>query len=275
MPPKNFEKSKELFAEFCELVAQLRDPVTGCPWDLSQTHKSLAHYLVEEAYEASSAMQENSADKMCDELGDVLLQVVLNAQLGADAKTFMIDDVIRGIHEKMVRRHPHVFGSEHEKKQREISQIHKRWDEIKKTESGRDEESSLMIDKKAHKIFPATHQAAKIGKIARSVGFDWEQTDEVILKLSSELKEFQEEWEISPGVHNRERLYEEIGDIYFSLAQLCRHLDADPELLAYNGNKKFLKRFAAMEGLAASREKNIANMTKTELEALWIEIKKN
>ena len=274
MSPRNFDKSKELFAEFCELVAQLRDPLRGCPWDLSQTHQSLARYLVEEAYEASSAMQENSAAKMCDELGDVLLQVVLNAQLGADAKSFAIDDVIRGIHAKMVRRHPHVFGSEQEKKQRDIGQIHKRWDEIKKTESGRDEGSSLMIQKKAHKVFPATHQAAKIGKIAHNVGFDWEQTDEVLEKLSSELKEFQEEWQISPGLHNRERLYEEIGDIYFSLAQLCRHLDADPELLAYNGNRKFLKRFAAMEELAVSRGRDIANMSKTELEALWNEIKK-
>lgn len=274
MSLKNYDKSKELFAEFCELVAQLRDPVTGCPWDLSQTHQTLARYLVEEAYEASAAMQENSPAKMCDELGDVLLQVVLNAQLGADAKTFVIDDVIRSIHEKMVRRHPHVFGNEQEKKQRDIGQIYKRWDEIKKTEGGRDEDASLMVQKKAHKVFPATQQAAKIGSVAKSVHFDWEHTDQVVEKVFSEFREFKEEWDKNPEPANRERLYEEIGDIYFSLAQLCRHLDADPELLAYNGNRKFLKRFAAMENLAASRGQELANLAKTDLEALWNEIKK-
>ncbi|MBP6218420.1 MAG: nucleoside triphosphate pyrophosphohydrolase [Oligoflexales bacterium] len=268
-----FDNAKELFAQFCELVATLRDPIKGCPWDLSQTHQSLMKFLVEEAYEVSAAVQEDDPAKICDELGDILLQVVLNAQLGADAKTFTIDQVIQAIHDKMTRRHPHVFGTEEEKQERELSQIYKRWYEIKKAENPK-AEASFMQQQKVHKIFPATSQAAKIGSVAQRVGFDWDETDAVLQQFFSEVKELQEEWQLSATRENKARLQEEIGDVYFSLAQVCRHLDLDPEMTASQGNQKFLKRFAAMEDLVAKQGKHISNLRKDEWEELWSEVKK-
>jgi len=265
--------SKEKFADFCELVAQLRHPVTGCPWDLKQNHESLAKYMIEEAYEAATVMKENDPAKICDELGDVLLQVVLNAQIATDNKTFGIEDVIQSIHSKMYRRHPHVFGSDEDKKAREVPQIMKRWEEIKHAENEHLADKPYMEQKGVHKVFPATTQAAKIGKAARSIKFDWKTPDQVFDVLLSEIQELKNEWQKSHDKSSTE-IYSELGDVYFSLAQLCRHLDLEPELVAMDGNHKFLNRFKKMEDLAKKHGENVTSISEARLEELWNEVKK-
>lgn len=268
MPRENFKAAQEAFGAFCELVEQLRNPVSGCPWDLKQNHTTLAKYMVEEAYEAAAVMKENKTAEICDELGDVLLQVVLNAQIASDEKNFRIEDVIQSIHTKMFRRHPHVFGSEEDKKAREIPQIMKRWEEIKSSEKDADKQSSYMEQKGVHKVFPASTQAAKIGKAAKSINFDWKTPDEVFDVLLSEIQELKKEWQESKNKKSPE-LYAELGDVYFSLAQVCRHLDLEPELVAHDGNQKFLKRFQQMEKIAKSRNQEISDLQETDLEDLW------
>ena len=273
MSQDKFVQAKEAFALFCDIIAQLRDPKTGCPWDLKQTHPSLAKYLIEEAYEAASVMQENDAHKICDELGDVLLQVVLNAQLAADEKSFTITDVIQAVHEKIVRRHPHVFGTDEDKTQRELPQIMKRWDEIKQSEKKEKSHESYMEQRGVQSVFPATTQAYKIGKLAHGVGFDWTHPDEVFDKLISELGELKSEWQKQRTPSVLSQIQNEIGDIYFTLAQLCRHLNWEPELVAHDGNKKFLRRFAQMETLIRADGKKLQDLKNSELEPYWIRVK--
>ncbi len=273
MTKHNFDTAKEAFAEFCKLIERLRDPVNGCPWDLKQNHQTLAKYMIEEAYESAAVMKENNTALICDELGDVLLQVVLNAQIANDAKTFAIEDVIRSIHEKMFRRHPHVFGSVEEQKKREIPQIMERWEEIKKSEKVLHDTSTYMQEKGVYKVHPASTQAAKIGKAAKGVNFDWDNPEEVFDVLLSEIQELKTEWKRSHKKHSPE-LYSELGDVYFTLAQLCRHLDLEPEMVAWDGNLKFLKRFEWMEEKAKSRDQEISALQKEQLEVLWNEAKK-
>lgn len=273
MQNSSLDQVKEAFASLCQLVAQLRDPVSGCPWDLKQDHSTLAKYIVEEAYESAVAMKDNDAEQMCDELGDVLFQVLLNAQVAQDQQTFDITQVIKGVHTKMVRRHPHVFGSDEDRKAREIPQIMQRWEQIKKLEKGESEDKPYMEQKGVHKVFPATTQAAKIGKAARTVQFDWDSPEQVFDVLLDEIRELKDEWKKSKGKNSAE-LQAELGDVYFSLAQFCRHLDLEPELVATEGNKKFLARFAAMEKFAKKSREDITQLSKERLEELWNEAKR-
>jgi MazG family protein len=274
MPSNTFNDAKESFGDFCELIRKLRDPVSGCPWDLKQSHQTLAKYMIEEAYEAATVMKENDPAKMCDELGDVLLQVVLNAQIATDEKTFDIDDVVQSIHNKMYRRHPHVFGTEAEREAREIPHIMKRWEEIKHSERAPNETSSYMEQEGVYKVFPATSQASKIGKAARKVNFDWTKRDQVFDVLIGEIQELKVEWLKSDKKLSPE-LYSELGDVYFSLAQLCRHLDLEPEMVAMDGNHKFLKRFEWMEAKAKSRGQKISDLDAGTIEDLWKRAKEN
>lgn len=266
MPGETFKSASERFAELCDLVRQLRDPQHGCPWDLEQDHGTLAKYIVEEAYEAASVMREHDSEKICDELGDVLFQVVLNSQVANDEKKFHIEDVIQNVYTKMHRRHPHVFGSAEDKSKREIPQIMKRWEEIKASEKDATG-SSYMREKGVHKVFPASTQAYKIGKAARSINFDWKKADEVFDVLLSEIQELKNEWKASQK--STPELRSEIGDVYFTLAQLCRHLDMEPEMVATEGNQKFLKRFECMEDIAKIRGQKISDLQESDLEILW------
>jgi MazG family protein len=251
------------FERFCATIAALRHPVTGCPWDLEQTHLSLRRYLIEEAYEAAEAMGEGDTREICDELGDVLLQVVLNAQIAKDARTFTIDDVVNAIDAKMRRRHPHVFG--------DGSKVS--WESIKadeKAAAGKKPATGHFAD--AAKKHPAAAQSVAIGKLAKKIRFDWDEPKEVFDQLASEVEELRAEF--AAGKLDRARVSEELGDVYFSLAQLCRHLDLDPETVALDGNRKFLKRFAVLEGLAEKRGVAVAGAAREVLEGLWKDAKK-
>ncbi len=256
------------FEAFCNTIKALRTPVTGCPWDLKQTHVTLAKNMIEEAYEASTVMEENNLAAIKEELGDVLLQVVLNAQIATDDNHFTLADVITGINEKIIRRHPHVFGSAEDLKKRELGQILERWEDIKAQEKGISEDIPFLEQKGVHKVFPATTQCGKIGKACQEVGFEWENISDVVEDLKSEVKEFEDEF-LSEAPERMELMKKEMGDVYFVLGQLCRRLGWEPELVAMNGNHKFIKRFNAMEKLIKAANKTLKNCSLDEMDHFW------
>lgn len=267
---ETFSKAEAAFGELCNIIKRLRDPKDGCPWDLKQNHASLAKYLLEEAYESCEALRSGDSDHIKEELGDVLLQVVLNSQLASDAGTFAILDVIVAIKEKIVRRHPHVFGSIKERSQRSSEQIRKRWEEIKLKERGEHKDSSrpFLVKQKLDKAFPASTQSYKIGEACNRVGFDLEDSAAVLADLKSEVEEFEAEYH-SKGKKRCERMEEELGDVYFALAQLCRHLELDPELVAQRGNTKFIKRFNLMEKLLKEHDSKLESCSRKDYERYW------
>jgi len=269
----DIEAACAAFRDFLVTVAALRDPAGGCPWDLKQTHETLRRYMIEEAYEAADAMAAGDPAQVQDELGDVLLQVVLNAQVARDDGQFQVADVIRSIDAKMRRRHPHVFGGAAVCGQvKTAGDVRRAWDVIKaeeKAAAGGEVESGLFAD--AEKRSPATLQALKIGKIAGKLRFDWDSVDEVFVQLVSEVDELRAELAAAP--RDEAKTAAEIGDVYFSLAQLCRHLGLDPEIVACDGNRKFLRRFAQLERLAATRGVALPTASRDQLEGLWQDVK--
>lgn len=274
---KNLEEIQQAFGELCETIAALRDPKTGCPWDLEQTHESLRKYMIEEAYEASDVMAPVNYTKLKEELGDVLLQVVLNAQLAKDSDKFSILDVVRNLDSKMRRRHPHVFGEEGQpevKTSRDKSDIKIKWEEVKAREKlnspASDNEAGVFSSLKSGKLNPSSRLAVEIGKLAKKINFDWKDPLEVFSQLESEVLELKEE------IHkksSKDRIAAEMGDLIFCISQLCRHLDLDPEICGIDGNKKFLRRFEALEKLAHSKKINVHSAGTEQLENLWKEAK--
>ncbi|HYX39182.1 MAG TPA: nucleoside triphosphate pyrophosphohydrolase [Oligoflexus sp.] len=261
------EAAGRLFTEFVKTVSTLRHPLRGCPWDLEQDHKSLRRFMLEEAYEAAEAMLGTDEAHLLEELGDVLLQVVLNAQLAVDQNKGDIRDVVTAINSKMLRRHPHVFG---ELAGQGINQaeIKSNWDKIKA------KEKAVKLQKAGYfsdcaKVLPALTQAYKIGKRAHTIRFDWDTAAEVLKQCQAELKELEHEM---VGA-DQDRLHDELGDVFFSLAQLSRHLGVEPEVAAQQGNAKFLRRFAAMEDICRVRNQDVSHLTRDELEALWKDAK--
>ncbi len=274
---KPFQEAAEAFAKFCETIAKLRHPVDGCPWDLQQNHDTLRRYMIEEAYEAARVMAGADKDakdsrELCEELGDVLLQVVLNAQVAADRNGFKITDVIKSIDDKMRRRHPHVFGTDEQRQDRQMESIKSNWEVIKsdekKSKKARGDEDGIFSGIKG---YPSTIEALEIGKKAAKINFDWNSPSEVLAKLLSEVEELKEEWEKG----DRQALLAELGDIYFSLAQFARHMGVDPEVTALDGNRKFLDRFSKVESLARKRGIKIPEADQSTLEQLWEEAKQD
>jgi MazG family protein len=280
----SWRETEEAFAKLCATIAALRHPTTGCPWDLEQTHSTLRKYMLEEAYEAVDVMEPADPVKLQEELGDVLLQVVLNAQLAKDAGTFTIKDVIEGLDSKMRRRHPHVFGDSENpstKTSREKTSIRAKWDEVKAaeklTENSRGKvsqksksDAGVFSNLKSGNITPASRLAVNIGKIAKKIDFDWLEAQDVLQQLESEVSELKSDI-LSAAA--KESIAAEMGDVYFCLSQLCRHLDLDPELCAIDGNKKFLNRFAALEEIARKKNIDVNQAGTTTLEKLWQEAK--
>lgn len=267
----DFAAAGAAFIEFCRTIAALRHPVNGCPWDLQQDHASLRRYMIEEAYEAADAMAVGQPKDIAEELGDVLLQVVLNAQIALDGQNFSIVEVIRGIDEKMRRRHPHVFARAEEASALSANEVRAAWDQIKANEKGMKENpvssEATPVFAEAEKTTPATLQAAKIGKLAAKIGFDWDQPKDVYGQVQSEMEELAQE--LNDPAAPKSRIADELGDVYFSLAQLARHLQLDPEVVAVDANRKFLGRFRQVEALAAAKNINVRATTRDQLEALW------
>lgn len=257
----------EAFNEFADTIAALRAP-GGCPWDREQTHGSIAHNMIEEAYEAVDAIEAGDVAHMCEELGDVLLQVVLQSQIAADEGEFDIDDVCRGINAKMVRRHPHVFGDAQAATAGDVRGI---WDAVKLAEkqaadadAGEGKPAGLLDG--VPTSFPALMQAQKISRKAVAVGFEWECEADVWAKVEEEITEFK-------AAATPEELELEFGDVLFALVNVARWRGVDAESALRASCGKFRSRWAFMEGAAWAAGRSLQDMTQPELEELWQQAK--
>jgi tetrapyrrole methylase family protein/MazG family protein len=244
------------FDEFVDLIAVLRGP-EGCPWDREQTHSSIAKNMVEEAYEAVHAIEANDIAEIRDELGDVLLQVVLHAQIAADAGEFTIDDVVSAIHAKIVRRHPHVFGEAAASNAAAVSAV---WEEVKRGE--RAEKRQGLLDAVPHAL-PGLMLAQAISRKAVSAGFEWESLDGVWEKVHEELDELKATEPGSPEAA------EEIGDVLFTVVNLARKQGIDAETALRKTCDKFRSRFSAMELAAAQNGEALDELSLQAQERLW------
>jgi len=243
------------------IMARLRDPETGCPWDIAQDFRSIAPYTIEEAYEVADAIERQAWDELAGELGDLLLQVVYHARMAEEAGHFALPDVVRAISDKMVARHPHVFGDASRDKTAEQQTAD--WEAIKAAERA-DKAQGGTLDGVAAGL-PALLRAVKLQKRAARVGFDWPSTDEVVDKIVEEAREL---------VEARDRLTqaeieEEFGDLLFVMANLARHLQIDPETALRGTNAKFTRRFKAIEAELAKRGKRPDDSDLAEMDALW------
>jgi MazG family protein len=256
------------FDELVSIMARLRAP-GGCPWDREQTYASLSRYLLEEAYETFDAIQEADAtgdtSNLREELGDLLLQVVFHSTIGAEKGDFTIDDVADGVSQKLVLRHPHVFG---EAKLERAEDVLDNWDKLKADErqaSGKQakEYESILDEVPIH--FPALLEALKITTKAAKVGFDWKDAAPVFEKLDEEVAELKSAME----QQNAEEIEEEIGDLLFVVVNLARKLDIEPETALKRSNRKFRRRFKFIEKELASNGKTLADSGLEELDALW------
>ncbi len=249
-----------------EIMAQLRDPDSGCPWDVEQDFRSIAPYTIEEAYEVADAIDREDLDDLRDELGDLLLQVVFHSQLASEAGAFGFDDVVAGISDKMVRRHPHVFGAAVFASPDERRRA---WDTEKANErrTRQDRDSSVLAGI-GHGM-PALSRAAKLGRRASSAGFDWPDISGVLDKLIEEAEELAQ----ARRAGDRADMEDEFGDLMFSMVNLARHLQIDAEESLRQANRKFEQRFRRLEQQVAAGSKPLEELTLDELEEIWANIK--
>lgn len=241
-----------------EIMRRLRDRVSGCPWDIEQSFATIAPYTLEEAHEVADAIERQAWDELPGELGDLLFQVVYHAQMATDAGMFGFDEVVKAIADKMVARHPHVFGDESRDKSAEQQTAD--WEKIKAAERGK----ARVLDGVAMGL-PGLTRAVKLQKRAARVGFDWPSTDEVLAKLREEMEELVEARE-SLG---EAEVAEEFGDLLFVVANLARHLKVDPEAALRAANAKFTRRFEKIEDWLAEAGKLPAQSDLAEMDALW------
>ncbi len=242
-----------------EIMHTLRAP-GGCSWDQEQTHESLIPNLIEEAYETAAAIRNRDLPHMEEELGDLLLQVVFHAELGTETGAFDFDSICEGISDKLVRRHPHVFG---DSEVDTTDGVLKQWDEIKAQEKGGAKEKGLLDD--VGQGFPALLRAREIQKKAAKVGFDWPDTPPVLAKVKEELAEVEEALEQGDTAH----LEEEIGDLLFAVVNLARKQKMDAESLLAAANDKFIARFGQMESAIKASGKTLQDATLAEMDAEW------
>jgi MazG family protein len=260
--------NKTHFEQLKDVIKDLRHPTDGCPWDLKQTHESLLKHLVEETYEYIEAVELKDPKKMEEELGDVLLQVVLHSQLASEKNLFDIESVSKVLREKLIRRHPHVF--ENKNVQIDADEVLMNWAMIKAEEKSREEQEHNANHriKKSVMHAPALVSAFKIGKKTNELKFDWEDYSQVAYKVEEEWQELKEEMTPSKGP-NKDRVFEEMGDLLFSVAQLARHLEIDPEQALRAANKKFLKRFDSMEDIMREEGAILEEMNQTQMDLFW------
>lgn len=254
------DQLKELIATF----KSLRDPNNGCAWDREQTFKSIASCSIEEAYEVADAIEREDFQALKSELGDLLFQVVFHAEMADEEGLFDLTDVISELNDKLIRRHPHVFSDKSAITASESLTI---WEDIKAEERKNLKYDSLMDD--VPKNLPSLTRAKKLQKRAARVGFDWPSSREVMAKIQEEILEL----EIERKADNRENISEEIGDILFTLVNLTRHFNLDPEDIMRKSNLKFENRFKAMENHAKENNVALDKMNLEELEELWQKIK--
>ncbi len=244
-----------------EIMRRLRDPETGCPWDIEQDFSSIAPYTIEEAYEVADAIARNDWNELEGELGDLLLQTVYHTQMGSEAGHFTFETVVKNIADKMVHRHPHVFGDESRDKSAEQQTAD--WEKIKAAERA-GKEQTRTLDGVAIGL-PALTRAVKLQKRAARVGFDWPEISQVIDKLSEEASELAE----AKDTLGQKEVMEEFGDLLFVVANLGRHLNVDPEEALRAANAKFQRRFEYIEDQLAIQGRSPSESSLTELDTLW------
>ena len=251
-----------------EIMAALRKPVGGCPWDVEQTFATIVPYTIEEAYEVAEAIAEDDMGALCEELGDLLLQPVYHAQMASEIGAFEFGDVVEAVTRKLIRRHPHVFG---DADARAAGAAKGQWERIKADEKReRGVKHDGLLDGVPVAI-PATMRALKLQQKAATVGFDWNDPKAVIAKLKEEIAEI--EAEIDGG--DAERLEDEVGDLLFAVVNLARHLKVDPDQALRRTNAKFTRRFGAIEAALAAEGRKPAEASLDEMEALWQAAKKD
>jgi len=274
---KQFSPGK-WFEKLVAVQAQLRAP-NGCPWDREQTHQSLRTYLIEEAYEVLEALDSGNDAKFAEEMGDLLLQIVFHSQIASEECRFTVADVIREIHDKMIRRHPHVFG---ETRAKDSAEVLRNWEQIKaeerrsnagrgasKTGAEHSKEASLLDGVSG--ALPATLEGFQLTRKAARIGFDWEDAGGVIEKMQEETEELKQALKIE----DQRKVEEELGDLLFAAVNLARFLKTDPEIALKNANAKFSGRFRAMERMARTTGREFKDLPRGEMEVFWNAAKKS
>jgi tetrapyrrole methylase family protein/MazG family protein len=264
----------EAFSKVVQLMARLRAP-GGCPWDRKQTHESLKPYLVEESYEVLEAIDHLDPKSLKEELGDLLLQILFHAQIAAERDTFTIDDVVLQLADKLVRRHPHVFGEDAEKRGAGTAEeVLTRWEEIKRNERNQKDQtnSDRSVLSGVPKTLPALLRAYQVQARTSRVGFDWPHTREghemVLAKVEEEIRELREAL-ASSGTHRADHVEAEFGDLLFALVNLGRLLKVNPEEALRLATNRFTERFRFIEQEATRQGRTLEQMTLTEMDALW------
>jgi len=258
----------EAINNLIQVVAQLREPEGGCPWDLEQTSETLIPYIIEEAYEVVDAIKRGDQKEIAEELGDLLLQVVLQAQIASEKQHFSLTEIAQGITEKMIRRHPHVFGNLEIKN---VEEVHQNWEKIKAKEKGETEEKTQLLSYQLSRYarsMPPLMASVKMAKKAAQFGFEWDQIEQVWDKFHEELKEFEEAVETD----NKEHQKEELGDVLFTLINVARWYDLDPFSALQATNQKFIKRLALMEKFA---DRPLTEYKLQELDQFWDQAKQH
>jgi tetrapyrrole methylase family protein / MazG family protein len=249
----------EAFRSLLDIVRRLRGP-GGCPWDREQTHASMKPYLLEETYEVLETIDEENGDQLAEELGDLLLQIVFHASIAEENGLFSMDDVVKGINAKLVRRHPHVFGNADIRTSEEQTA---HWEKLKK------EEGKASALDGVPRSAPALLKAYRVQQKAAAVGFDWEKTDQVWEKVQEEVSEFGEALQ----ERHQEKMEEEFGDLLFALVNLSRFVKINPEDAARRSTDKFIRRFRRLEQVFKDRGKSMRESTLEEMDKVWNQIK--
>lgn len=250
-----------------DIMEKLRDPKEGCAWDVEQTFETIAPYTIEEAYEVAEAIDNKDMDGLKDELGDLMFQAVFHARMAEEAGHFNFSDVIDAISDKMIRRHPHVFGDE---KYRDAEEQTVAWEEQKALERAEKKQKSILEGVTVG--LPALTRAVKLQKRAARVGFDWPNTSGAIDKLNEEMLELSEE--LTEKQQDQEKIEEEFGDMMFVYANLARHLKIDPEQALKKANSKFTRRFNKIEQEIENKQSSFEKYSLEDLEELWDKAKK-
>jgi tetrapyrrole methylase family protein/MazG family protein len=262
------------FEKLVALQKRLRAP-NGCPWDREQTHQTLRTYLIEEAYEVLDALESGDDLKFAEEMGDLLLQIVFHSQIATEEGRFTVADVIREVHEKMVRRHPHVFGT---KRAKDAAEVLKNWEQIKAKERAKQGAGESVDDAKPVSVLdgvprglPATLEGVQLTKKASRIGFDWENAAGILSKMREENGELEQ----ALKSNDSRKMEEELGDFLFAAINFARFLHIDPEIALKKANAKFAQRFREMERLAAQTGRQLASVSRPEMEAFWESAKRN
>ena len=256
----------ESITKIRKVIKILRDPIDGCPWDLKQDYNSLAPYSIEEAYELVDAIENNDIEEIKSELGDLLLQVILISQVANDKGDFNFDDVANEISKKIIRRHPQIF----DKNYNENDLPHESWEKIKKLEKNKITNTKNTLDQ-VEKNIPTLLRSLKIQKKAASLNFDWENETQVLNKIDEEIHELKD----ALKVNNKKMIEEELGDLFFTIINLSRRLNLDPEQTIRKANKKFITRFNEMENFIEDNKLKWHNLKKHDFKNLWNKVKNN